>query len=515
MMSGSEEKTARGGGRAGRRARGAAAGKSAAPAFITRRIPLYNLLEPEGLAAIEDHADRILQEVGIEFRGDDECLRLFKEAGASVEGERVRFDPGHVRALCATAPRQFTHVARNPARSNVIGGEHIVLVPAYGSPFVSDLEKGRRYGTLEDFENFIKLAYMTPWIHSSGGTVCEPVDIPVNKRHLDMVFAHLRWTDKPFLGSVTAPERAADSVEMARIAFGAGFLEENCVILGNVNANSPLVFDGTMTGAIRTYAAANQGSVIVPFILGGAMGPVTAAGAIAQAHAEASVGVALTQLVRPGAPAIYGNFYSTMNLRNGAPTFGMPEGALAFMAVGQLARRLGVPLRCGGHFTASKTADAQAMQESVDAMTPAILSGANWILHAAGWLEGGLTMGYEKFLLDSERCGMLHRLFQGLTLDENAFAMEAIREAGPGHHFLGTQHTLANYETAYYDAALNDSKPFEQWLSEGSEDAQVRANHAWKKMLSEYEPPPMDAAIEEALTDFMERRKESFKDAWH
>ena len=257
-----------------------------APAFIRREIPPYELLGEEGLALIEENADRILADVGIEIRDDAESLQLFKDAGATIEGITVHFDPGHARALCATAPRQFTQLARNPAKSVEIGGSNVVLAPTYGSPFVRDLAGGRRYGTLVDFQNFVKLTYDTPWLHHSGGTVCEPVDVPVNKRHLDMVYSHLRYSDKAFMGSVTHPSRAADSIEMARIVFGADVVDNNCVIMGNVNVNSPLVWDATMTGALKTYAAANQAPVVVPFILGGAMGPVTTAGAVAQAHAE-------------------------------------------------------------------------------------------------------------------------------------------------------------------------------------------------------------------------------------
>ncbi|WP_119461964.1 trimethylamine methyltransferase family protein [Rhodospirillaceae bacterium SYSU D60014] len=487
-----------------------------APPYISRRIPLYDLLGEEGLAALDDHADRILQEIGIEFHGDAECLRLWKEAGADVQGERVRFERGMVRRIIqATTPRQFTQQARNPARSVEIGGDNVVFSPAYGSPFVRDLEGGRRYGSIEDFRNFVKLAYSSPWLHHSGGTICEPVDIPVNKRHLDMVYAHIRWSDKAFMGSVTAPERAEDSIEMCRLLFGAEFVDRNCVILGNINVNSPLVYDVTMTGALRAYAAANQAAVVVPFILGGAMGPVTTAGAIAQAHAEAMVGVALTQLVRPGAPVIYGNFLSSMSLRSGAPTFGMPEPALAYLAVGQLARRLGVPLRCGGSLTASKVADAQAAQESADSLMPALLCGANFILHAAGWLEGGLTMGYEKFVIDADHLGMMHVFTQGLTLDDNAFALDAFREVGPGKHFLGCAHTMANYQTAFYDPEVADNDSFEQWRDAGEKDTQARAHARWKKMLSEYVPPPIDPAVDEALQDFIARKKEAIADAWH
>ena len=487
-----------------------------APAYITRRIPRYELLGEEGLAAIEDHADTLLQEVGLEFRGDPETLSLWRQAGADVEGERVRFERGLVRAIVqATTPKEFTQHARNPQRSVVMGGDSTVFSPAYGPPFVRDLDGGRRYGTLEDFENLVKLAYLSPWLHHSGGTICEPVDVAVNKRHLDMVYTHIRYSDKGFMGSVTTPERAEDSIELARILFGADFVDDHCVILGNVNVNSPLVYDGTVTRVLRTYARANQAVIVVPFILGGAMGPVTPAGAIAQAHAEAMTGVALTQLVRPGAPAIYGNFLTTMSLKSGAPTFGTPEGALGYMAVGQLARRLGVPFRCGGSFTASKIADAQAAQESADSLLPALMAGTNFVLHAAGWLEGGLTMGYEKLVLDADRLGMMHVLLQGFALDEDSFALDAFREVGPGKHFLGCAHTMAHYETAFYESSLADNNSFEQWRDAGEKDAVVRANQRFKAMLADYQTPPIDEAVDEALRDYVTRKKASVPDAWY
>jgi len=425
-----------------------------APPYLTRALPPYDVLDEEGITRIERHADLILREFGIEIRGDEEALRLFEQAGAERSGERLKFAPGLVKRIVQqSAPAEFTHVARNPAKSVRIGGAHTALVPGYGPPFVRDLERGRRYGTLEDFRNFIKLAYVCPHIHYSGGTICEPCDIAVNQRHLDMVYAHMRWSDKPFLGSVTTLERARESIQMCRILFGADALERDCVILGNVNVNSPLVYDGMVTQVIRAYAEAGQGVVISPFILGGAMGPVTPAACIAQAHAEAMVGVALTQLARPGAAAIYGNFFTTMSLRSGAPTFGQPEVMLAYMAVGQLARRVGIPLRCGGALTSAKTGDAQAAQESAQSLLPALLSGANFVLQAAGWLEGGLTMGYEKFIQDADRCGMMMKMFAGLALDDNAFALDAYREMEHGQHFLGAAHTLRNYTTAFYESA--------------------------------------------------------------
>ena len=486
-----------------------------APAFISRQIPPYELLGEEGLALIETQADRILAEVGMEIREDPESLQLFKDAGVSVDGITLHFDPGHVKALCATAPRQFTQLARNPARSVEIGGNNVVLAPTYGSPFVRDLEGGRRYASLTDFQNFVKLTYDTPWLHHSGGTVCEPVDVPVNKRHLDMVYAHLRYSDKAFMGSVTHPSRAADSIEMARIAFGADVVENNCVIMGNVNVNSPLVWDATMTGALKTYAAANQAPVVVPFILGGAMGPVTTAGAVAQAHAETLVGVALGQLVRPGSPAIYGNFLSSMALRSGSPTFGTPEPALGSLVVGQLARRVGLPLRCSGAFTSSKVPDGQAMGESAVSMLAALLCGANFILHSAGWLEGGLTMGYEKFMMDLDLCGAAHTYLKGFDLSPDQFAMDGFVEIGPGKHFFSAQHTLRHYETAFYEPALSDSSSFEQWRDAGERSSEERAAQHYREALANYVAPPIDDAVDSALREFVDRRKASLPDQWY
>jgi trimethylamine---corrinoid protein Co-methyltransferase len=488
--------------------------RPAAPAFITRSIPPYALLTEEGLVAIERHADQLLTEIGMEIRGDQAALHLWQQAGASiVDGCRVKVPPGLARELIQrSAPRQFVQHARNPLRNVPIGGEHTVFAPAYGPPFVSDLERGRRYGTLEDFRNFVKLTYLATWLHHSGGTVCEPVDTPVNKRHFDMVYAHMRYSDKPFMGSVTSAARAADSIEMCRVLFGADFVANHCVILGNVNVNSPLVLDGEASRVIRTYAAANQAPVCVPFILGGAMGPVTTAGALAQCFAEAMFCVALSQLERPGAPAILGNFLSSMSLRSGAPTFGTPEPALAYLAIGQLARRLGVPLRCGGNLCASKVADAQAAAESANSIWPSLLAGANFMLHAAGWLESGLVMSYEKFVMDVDQLGAFHTLAKGLALDDNGFALEAFREIGPGKHYLGAQHTLANYESAYYEFELADNNSYEQWSAEGSHDQLRRANAAWQAQLKSYEPPPIDAATDQALREYIERRKAEIPD---
>ncbi|MFN8186153.1 MAG: trimethylamine methyltransferase family protein [Gaiellales bacterium] len=503
----------RGGGRAARHAARLHAVAEKVP-FITRTLAPVEVLSEEGLALIEHNADTILEEVGIEFRDAPDAHELLRGAGCDVDGDRVRFPRGLARQLVqATAPREFTQVARNRANDVVFGGQKTIFAPAYGSPFVRDLEGGRRYGTIEDFRNFVKLTYLSPYLHHSGGTVCEPVDLPVNKRHLDMVHAHIRYSDKPFMGSVTHPLRAADTVELARIVFGAGFMEENCVVFSLINANSPLVWDSIMLGAARAYAEANQGLLMTPFILAGAMSPATVAGAATQTLAESIAGMAYVQLVRPGAPVVLGSFASTLSMQTGAPTFGTPEPALVLYVMATLARRLGVPFRSGGALTASKLADAQAAYESANTMQPTLLGGVNFVLHAAGWLEGGLTMGYEKFVLDNDQAGMWHEFVKGVDLSPNGQALDAMRSNEPGQHWLGHAHTLANFETAFYRSPLADNSSFEQWQAEGAQDAETRAHPHWKRLLEEYEAPPIDEAVDEELREWIERKKASFPDS--
>ncbi len=488
--------------------------------FITRRIPTYDLLDDEALTRIEATADRILAEIGIELRDDAEAMRLYRDAGADVShvsGEqwRIRFEPGMLRELLRTAPARFTQHARNPANTVEIGGDAMVFAPAYGSPFVMDLDQGRRYGTIADFENLIRLAQSSPWLHHSGGTICEPTDVPVNKRHLDMVHAHMRLSDRAFLGSITAPERAADSIEMCRILFGADFVDRNCVIMGNFNTTSPLVLDGVTTAGIRTYAAAGQGSIHLPFLLGGAVSPLTMAGAVAQCLAESMASCALAQLVRPGAPVVLGSFLSSMSLRTGSPTFGTPEPALGSPVMGQLARRLKLPLRCAGNFATSKAPDGQAMQQGMMSMMSAVQGGANYILHAAGFVDGLLSMSYEKMIMDMDICGALHAYLAGLEVSDDTLAFDALAQNGPGEHLFGTDHTLRHYQTAYWDSGFNDDRPYETWEETGSVDASARANQRWKDVLARFEPPPMDAGVAEALADFVARKKAEMPDAWY
>lgn len=504
-------------GRRGREARRSARLQRSAVSvpYITRNLPVTEVLGTEGLEIIEANAETILAEIGIEFRDHPAALVLLKDAGCDVDGTRVRFPRGLARKLVSTVPQDYVQHARNPARSVHIGGKDTVFAPVYGSPFVHDIEKGRRYGTIEDFQNFVKLAYLSPFMHHSGGTVCEPVDLPVNKRHLEMVYAHMRYSDKPFMGSVTHPDRAQDTVNLAAILFGKEFIQDNTVCTSLINANSPMVWDGTMLGAAEVYARNNQATVITPFILSGAMSPVTVAGTLAQVLAEVLAGVSFTQLVRPGAPVIFGTFVSTLSMQSGAPTFGTPEAALAIYGAAQLARRWKMPFRTGGSLCASKLPDAQAAYESAQTLIPTIHAGTNFVLHAAGWMEGGLASSYEKFVMDCDQLGMMHVLARGIDISENGQGMEAFREVAPGGHFLGCAHTQANFETAFFRSSIADNNSYEQWDSEGRLDAPQRAHRMWKKMLADYEAPPIDPALDEALRDYIERRKAEMPDATH
>jgi trimethylamine--corrinoid protein Co-methyltransferase len=513
MSEESGRKRRAGGGREARRGARQGAGMVQLP-FIRRKIATFDILNEEALEIIEANAERALAEFGVEFREDEEALAMWKDAGADVDGERVRIPRGLCRKLIATAPAQFTQHARNPERSVEIGGNNTVFAPVYGPPFVRDLDGGRRYGTMDDFRNFVKLAYMAPAIHHSGGTVCEPVDVPVSKRHLDMVYSHIRWSDKPFMGSVTHPLRAEDSVSMAKLVFGDQFVDDNCVMVSLINANSPMVFDATMLGALKVYARAGQGTVISPFILAGAMSPVTVAGTLTQILAEVLAGAAFAQMCRPGAPVIFGTFASSISMQSGAPTFGTPEPSLVLYGAAQLARRLRLPFRSGGSLCASKAADAQAASESAQTLIPTIMGGVNFALHAAGWLEGGLVSSYEKFVMDCDQLAMMQRFSEGIDMSENGQAMDAIGQVatGPETHYLGTAHTQANFQSAFYRSTIADNNSYEQWEAEGSKTADQRANILWKKWLADYEAPPLDQAVDEALLTFIEQKKAMLPD---
>ncbi len=504
---------ARGGGGAARRAERTAVSVETAR-YIERNIPNFEILSEEALEIIEHNAETVLEEIGVNFVQNPVALERWRQAGADVQGERVRLPRGLARQLIATAPSQFTQHARNPARSVEIGGRNLVLAPIYGPPFVHDMEHGRRYATLEDFRNFVRLGYMSKWLHHSGGTVCEPTDVPVNKRHLDMLHAHMTLSDKPFMGSVTEPSRAQDSVDMAGLLFGDDFVRDNTVMTNLINVNSPMTFDDVMMGSLEVYASNNQACIISPFIVGGAMAPTTVAGTLTQVLAEVLAGIAYSQLIRPGAPVIAGAFVTSIDMNSGAPTFGTPEAAHITYGMGQLARRLRLPYRSAGSFTGSKLPDAQAAYETANSLNMGLLSGVNFMLHSCGWMEGGLVASFEKFVMDADQLGVLHHLAKGVYMDENGQAMDAIREVGPGGHYLGCAHTQANFKTAFWRSDLLDYKPYETWIDEGGRDTMALANARVKKLLTDYQQPALDPAINEALSDYVARRKESMPDAF-
>ncbi|WP_299924697.1 trimethylamine methyltransferase family protein [uncultured Pelagimonas sp.] len=503
----------RGGGGAARRAERTAVSIETAK-YIERNIPNFEVLSEEALDIIEHNAETVLEEIGVNFVDNPAALERWREAGADVQGERVRLPRGLARKLCATAPSQYTQHARNPEKSVVVGGNNLVLAPVYGPPFVRDAEGGRRYAKMEDFEKFVKLGYMSKWLHHSGGTVCEPTDVPVNKRHLDMLLSHMVYSDKPFMGSVTAPERAQDSVEMCEILFGKEFVQENTVMTSLININSPMQFDDVMMGALEVYAKNNQACIISPFIVGGAMAPVSVAGTLTQVLAEVLAGIAYSQLIRPGAPVIFGAFVSSIDMGSGAPTFGTPEASHVTYGAGQLARRLGLPYRSAGSFCGSKLPDAQAAYETANSLNMGLLSGVNFMLHSCGWLEGGLVSSFEKFVMDADQLGTLHGLAKGVEMDENAQAMDAIREVGPGGHYLGCAHTQANFKEAFWKTDLLDYKPFETWSEEGGRDTVALATARVKYLLDNYKQPALDPAIHEALTKYVADKKASMPDSF-
>ena len=480
--------------------------------FIERNIPNFEILSEEALEIIEANAETILEEVGVNFVNNPTAIKLWKEAGADVQGERVHIPRGLAPKLCSTAPSRITQYARNPRKNVEIGGRSLVCAPVYGPPFVRDLAAGRRYATIADFRNFVKLGYMSTWLHHSGGTVCEPTDIAVNKRHLDMLLAHMTLSDKPFMGSVTEPSRAQDSVEMSEILFGTEFVQNNTVMTSLININSPMTFDDVMMGALEVYAKNNQACVVSPFIVGGAMSPVSIAGTLTQVLAEVLAGVSYSQLIRIGAPVIFGTFVTSIDMNSGAPTFGTPEASQILYGAGQLARRLGLPYRSGGGLCGSKLPDAQAAYESANTLQAALMGGVNFMLHSCGWLEGGLVSSYEKFVMDADQLGILHHIANGVQVDENAQAINAIREVGPGGHYLGCGHTQANFKSAFWRTEVLDYKPFETWQEEGARNTVTLAAERVETMINTYEKPAIDPAVEEALKDYVSRKKTSMPD---
>ena len=512
-MSETRARRSRSGGGAARRAERTAVSVET-ERYIERNIPLYEFLDEATLEVIEYNAETVLEEIGVNFVDSPEALERWRSVGATIEGERVRIPRGLARELCKTAPSKFVQHARNPERNVEIGGKTLVTAPVYGPPFVRDRDGGRRYATLSDFQTFVKLGYMSKYLHHSGGTVCEPTDVPVNKRHLDMLLAHMVYSDKPFMGSVTEPSRAQDSVEMCEILFGKEFVQNNTVMTSLINVNSPLTFDSIMMGALEVFASNNQASIISPFIVGGAMAPVSVVGTLTQVLAEVLAGIAYSQIIKPGAPVIFGTFVTSIDMNSGAPTFGTPEASQILYGAGQLARRMNLPFRSGGGLCGSKLPDAQAAYETANTLNAALLGGVNFMLHSCGWLEGGLVASFEKFVMDADHLGTLQKMGLGIYADENGQAMDAIREVGPSGHYLGCDHTQKNFKSAFWRSNLFDYKPFETWYEEGARDTYSLAAERVAHQLASYQQPPLDPEILAALEKYVADKKVAMPDAF-
>ena len=512
-MSETRARRSRSGGGAARRAERTAVSVET-ERYIERNIPLYEFLDEATLEIIEYNAETVLEEIGVNFVDSPEALERWRSVGATIEGERVRIPRGLARELCKTAPSKFVQHARNPERNVEIGGKTLVTAPVYGPPFVRDRDGGRRYATLADFQKFVKLGYMSKYLHHSGGTVCEPTDVPVNKRHLDMLLTHMVYSDKPFMGSVTEPSRAQDSVEMCEILFGKEFVQNNTVMTSLININSPLTFDSIMMGALEVFASNNQASIISPFIVGGAMAPVSVVGTLTQVLAEVLAGIAYSQIIKPGAPVIFGTFVTSIDMNSGAPTFGTPEASQILYGAGQLARRMNLPYRSGGGLCGSKLPDAQAAYETANTLNAALLGGVNFMLHSCGWLEGGLVASFEKFVMDADHLGTLQKMGLGVSADENGQAMDAIREVGPSGHYLGCDHTQKNFKSAFWRSNLFDYKPFETWYEEGARDTYSLAAERVASQLANYQQPPLDPEILAALEKYVADKKAAMPDAF-
>ncbi len=475
-------------------------------------MPRYEILSEEAMATLDRGWRRIVSELGIEFLLP-EAVELLRGAGQIVEDtNRVRFDPEWILEQVAKAPKEFELQARNPANTAQIGGDHMVFAPVYGCPFIREGDV-RRDAKMADFENLVRLAQFFPELDSPGGTICEPEDRPLDSRHLDMVYALQTLSDKPYMGSVTSGPNAADTIRMGEILFGGReAIERAPASISLINVNSPLRYDDRMLGAMFEYVRANQAVIITPFLLMGAMSPVSLPATLVQQMAEALAGIALAQTIRPGAPVVFGSFLSNTDMQSGSPSFGTPESGIGVLCTGQIARSFGLPWRGGGALNASQTVDAQAAYESLMTFLPTFLAGANFVMHSAGWLEGGLVSCYEKFIVDVELLRELRHEFTPLEIDEASLAFDAHTEVGAGGHFLGAAHTLERFRECFYRPLLSSTENFDRWTKKGSRDTTARAGEIWRKTLEDYEQPPIDEAIDAELRQFVVRRRAELGD---
>jgi trimethylamine--corrinoid protein Co-methyltransferase len=498
-------RTNRGGAREARRALRAAPDFTMLPA-LARNLPYCEPMNAEQIARIDDASMSILEEVGVVFR-DAIALEDWRKAGADVRGERVHLDRHLIRELIASIPSQWTYRARNAERSLPFGGKHSIFVPMTGAPFLRDLDDVRRLPTIADLNMFHKLAHMSPALHSTAHVIVEPMDVKVSHRHLHITYSSMKYSDKTFMGMTTSGRNAEDVMSMCDILFGADVMEQTPVVTGNCNGNSPLVWDETMLSAMRAFCKRNQPVLCSPFVLGGANTPASIAPAVAQLNAEALSALAYTQVVRKGCPAIYGHYLSTVSMKSGAPMAGTPEISLMNFMIGQMARFYGVPWRSSNTLGGAKTFDAQAGYESAMTMNAVLHAGTNYIWHSAGWNEAGMHCSVAKFVVDAEMCAMGYRMAEGVRWDDFEEALRAVRDVGPGGHYLGHPHTLANFERAFFMPKLFDNNSIEQWQAEGSVEITARALNYAKKLLAEYQEPKLDEARDEALRDFIARRE--------
>jgi trimethylamine---corrinoid protein Co-methyltransferase len=479
--------------------------------MFRNRMPRYEVLSEDAMAKLDAGWRRLVSEVGVEFM-DDRALGLFRQAGQKVEENTVFFDPDFILEQVAKAPREFDIQARNHDNDVHIGGDAMVFGAVYGPPFVRE-GAVRRDATMADFENFSRLAQSYSVLDSAGGVVCEPNDTPLDSRHLDMTYALQTLTDKIYMGNVVSGVNAADTIAMSSILFGGReTIEQTPATISLINCNSPLRWDSRMLEAQFEYSEANQAVVLTPFILMGAMSPVTIPAALAQQMAEALTGITLSQLIRPGCPVVFGSFLSNIDMQSGSPTFGTPESGIGLLCTGQIARHFGLPFRTGGGLTSSQVPDAQAGYEALMTLLPTFLAGTNWVMHSAGWLEGGLVAGYEKFIIDIELVQMLQHEFTPLEIDEASLAFDAHVEVGHGGHFLGAMHTLERFRDCFYRPMLSSSENFERWSRNGGNDTAARAGDIYRQVLTDYEAPPLDDAIREELAEYVTRRRKELGD---
>ncbi len=504
-MSGPEKKLTRSGGRHSRRALRSGNLEAMLPQ-LKRNLPLTEPLDGDQIAKIDSASMDILEEVGVIFR-DPIALEDWRQAGANVEGERVKFDRFHIRELIKSIPSNFTYHARNPQNNVKLGGPHSIFVPMTGGPYLRGLDDVRRYPTLDDLATFHKLSHMLPVLHSSAHHIVEPMDHAVPHRHLRITYSSMKYSDKTFMGMTTSGKNGEDVMRMCEILFGKEFLEDHPVTTGNVNGNSPLVWDATMLGALRAFVKRNQPVLCSPFVLGGANAPASTVPAVVQLNAEALSALAYTQVVRKGAPAIYGHYLSTVSMQSGAPMAGTPEISLMNFMIGQLARHYDIPWRTSNTLGGAKTFDAQAGYESATTLMAVLMSGANYIWHSAGWNEAGMHCSIAKFMVDAEQCAMGYRMAEGLRWDDFDEALAAVRDIGPGGHYLGHQHTQDNFQREFFMPKLFDNNSIEQWIADGSKDITERALAYARQLLSEYQEPKLDPARDEELLAFIAKRE--------